>query len=296
MRVFLVDGTYELFRHFFGAPPHENSQGRQVGAARAVLSSMLGLMEDARAEGPVHLGVATDHVIESFRNQMWPGYKTGAGVDPALLSQFGLLEDVLAAAGILVWPMVDLEADDALASAAAVADGDPQVDQVAICTPDKDLGQCVRGGRVVQVDRRKRAVIDEDGVRAKFGVSPESIPDWLALVGDSADGFPGLPGWGAKTSAAVLARYGHLEAIPDAPGQWDVAGVRGAPTLAATLAGSRDQAMLFRDLATLRAEPKVIGSVAELRWAGPTAGYAQMCQTVLDQPGLIGRAERLAGA
>jgi 5'-3' exonuclease len=295
VRVFLVDGTYELFRHFFGAPPHTNSEGREVGAARAVLSSMLGLIEDARPQGPVHLGVATDHVIESFRNRMWPGYKTGAGVDPVLMGQFGLLEEVLGSAGILVWPMVDLEADDAMASAAAVADADPAVDQVAICTPDKDLGQCVKGGRVVQVDRRKRVVTDEDGVRAKFGVGPASIPDWLALVGDSADGFPGLPGWGAKTSATVLARYGHLEDIPDAPGQWDV-GVRGAANLAATLAASRDQALLFRDLATLRTEPPVIGSVAELLWPGPTAGFAALCERVLDQPSLIGRAERLASA
>lgn len=289
IRVFLVDGTYELFRHFFGAPSHVNSAGLEVAAARGVVSSVVGLMED----GATHVGVATDHVIESFRNDMWPGYKTGAGVDPLLLGQFGLVEEALASLGVVVWPMVELEADDALASAAAVAAADPGVAQVAICTPDKDLGQCVRGGRVVQVDRRKKVVIDEDGVRAKFGVDPESIPDWLALVGDSADGFPGLSGWGAKTAAAVLAVYGHLEAIPDAPGKWDVP-VRGAATLAATLAGSRDLAMLFRDLATLRTEPPAMSSAAELRWNGPAPEFAALCTKVLDAPGVLRRAEALA--
>ena len=288
-RVFLVDGTYELFRHFYGAPSHVNSSGLEVAATRSVVSSLFGLME----EGARYVGVATDHVIESFRNDMWPGYKTGAGVDPALMGQFGLLEDVLAAAGFVVWPMVELEADDALASASAVAAADPEVVQVAICTPDKDLGQCVVDGRVVQIDRRKRTVIDEEGVRAKFGVGPESIPDWLALVGDSADGFPGLPGWGAKTAAAVLARYGHLEAIPDAPGQWDVP-IRGAATLAATLGSSRELAMLFRDLATLRREPPVVSSVGVLRWAGPRPEFAGLCEKVLDSPALIRRGERLA--
>ncbi len=289
IRVFLVDGTYELFRHFFGVPSHVNRDGFEVAAARGVVTSMIGLME----EGAQYVGVATDHVIESFRNGMWDGYKTGAGVDPTLLSQFGLLEDALSALGLTVWPMVELEADDALASAAAVAAADGSVRQVAICTPDKDLGQCVDGGRVVQLDRRKRLVFDEDGVRAKYGIGPESIPDWLALVGDSADGFPGLPGFGAKTAAAVLARYGHLEDIPDAPGQWDVA-VRGVPALAATLASSRDLAMLFRDLATLRREPPVIEAVEELRWSGPGPEFRILCQDVFDQPGLVRRAEKLA--
>lgn len=289
MRVFLVDGTYELFRHFFGAPSHVNSSGLEVAATRGVLASLLGLVE----EGATHVGVATDHVIESFRNEMWPGYKTGAGVDPTLLGQFTLLEEALEAMGMVVWPMVDLEADDALASAAAVASDDPEVEQVAICTPDKDLGQCVRDGRVVQVDRRKRVVIDEDGVRAKFGVGPESIPDYLALVGDSADGFPGLPGWGPKSAAAVLARYLHLEAIPDAGREWDVS-VRGGPTLAATLAASRDLAMLFRDIATLRREPAVMASVAQLKWSGPSAEFGELCRHVLDAPGLVAKAERLA--
>jgi 5'-3' exonuclease len=289
MRVWLVDGTYELFRHFFGAPSHVNSSGQEVAAVRGVVASVIGLMED----GARYVGVATDHVIESFRNDMWPGYKTGAGVDPTLLGQFGLLEDALGALGVAVWPMVELEADDALASAAAVAAADRDVAQVAICTPDKDLGQCVEDGRVVQVDRRKKVVIDEDGVRAKFGVGPASIPDWLALVGDSADGFPGLPGWGAKTAAAVLASYGHIEAIPEAPGQWDVP-VRGAAALAATLSTSMDLAMLFRDLATLRREPAVVASVAELRWAGPAPEFTGLCEKVLDGPGLIRRATGLA--
>ena len=289
MRVFLIDGTYELFRHFFGAPPHVNSSGVEVGATRAVLGSLVGLME----EGASHIGVATDHVIESFRNQMWPGYKTGAGVDPALLGQFTLLEDALASLGMVVWPMVELEADDALASAAAVAAGRPDVDQVAICTPDKDLAQCVQGGRVVQVDRRKRVVIDEEGVKAKFGVAPESIPDYLALVGDSADGFPGLSGWGAKSAAAVLDRYRHLEEIPASAGQWDVS-VRSAPALAATLAGSMDLALLFRDLATLRREPPAMASVDDLRWTGPTPEFSELCERTLDSPRLAERAERLA--
>ena len=304
-----MDGTYELFRHFYGAPSHVNGAGREVAAVRGVVSSMLSLIKDSLTGtgtgtgtgdtgdgrgGPAYLGVATDHVIESFRNDMWPGYKTGAGVDPLLMGQFGLLEDALGALGVKVWAMVELEADDALASAAAVASADASVRQVVICTPDKDLGQCVQDGRVVQLDRRRRAVVDEAAVREKFGVEPASIPDWLALVGDSADGFPGLPGWGAKTTAAVLRRYGHLELIPDAPGQWDVA-VRGAANLAATLAGSRELAMLFRDLATLRTQPPAMASVEELRWAGPTPRFAELCEKVLDAPGLARTAERLAG-
>ncbi len=290
MKVHLVDGTYELFRHFFGAPPHTNREGREIAAARGVLYTVLQMLE----EGATHVGVATDHVIESFRNSMWDGYKTGAGVDPVLMGQFGLLEEALVAMGVTVWPMVDQEADDGLASAAAVAAADPAVEQVVICTPDKDLGQCVDGTRVVQLDRRRNTLIDEDGVRAKFGVSPASIPDYLALVGDSADGFPGLPGWGAKSSAAVLARYGHLEDIPDAPGQWDVA-IRNVGTLAATLRAQRDLAYLFRDLATLRTEPAVIDTVEELRWTGPQDGFAEFCSGVLDTPALASRAGRLAG-
>ena len=289
IRVFLVDGTYELFRHFFGAPSHVNSSGQDVAATRGVLSSVLALIE----EGATHIGVATDHVIESFRNDMWPGYKTSAGVDPALLAQFGLLEEALASMGVVVWPMVDLEADDALASATSVSSVDPDVDQVVICTPDKDLGQCVSDGRVVQLDRRRNLVIDEDAVKAKFGVGPASIPDFLALVGDSADGFPGLSGWGAKSAAAVLARYGHLENVPDAAAEWKVP-VRGAGTLAATLAAQRDLAYLFRDLATLRTEPPVVGSVGELRWTGPQSGFEEIARDVLDSPGLVERARRMA--
>jgi 5'-3' exonuclease len=290
VKVHLVDGTYELFRHFFGAPPHVNRAGQEVAATRGVLYTVVQLLED----GATHVGVATDHVIESFRNDMWPGYKTSAGVDPLLLGQFGLLEEALDALGVKVWAMVELEADDALASAAAVAAASGEVDQVVIWTPDKDLGQCVVDGRVVQVDRRKRAVLDEEAVRAKFGVAPESIPDYLALVGDSADGFPGLPGWGAKSASAVLARYVHLEAIPDAAGQWDVP-IRGAGTLAATLSGQRDLAFLFRDLATLRITPPAMGAVEELRWEGPREGFEQMCLSVLDAPALATRAGVVAG-
>ncbi|HEX6391941.1 MAG TPA: 5'-3' exonuclease H3TH domain-containing protein [Acidimicrobiales bacterium] len=288
IRVFLVDGTYELFRHFFGAPTHVNARGEDVAATRGVLSSVLSLIE----EGATHVGVATDHVIESFRNDLWPGYKTSEGVDPVLLAQFGLLEEALTATGFVVWPMVDLEADDALASAAAVSSRDNAVEQVVICTPDKDLGQCVSDGRVVQLDRRRGMVIDEEGVRAKFGVGPASIPDYLALVGDSADGFPGLAGWGAKSAAAVLARYRHLEEIPDSATDWKVS-VRGGGTLASTLAAQRDLAYLFRDLATLRTDPAVLGSPEDLRWAGPTPAFEELAANVLDSPGLIERVRRL---
>ena len=243
MKVHLVDGTYELFRHFFGAPPHRNEAGQEVAAVRGVLGSVLQLLE----EGATHVGVATDHVIESFRNDMWAGYKTGDGVDPDLKSQFWPLEDALAALGVFVWPMVELEADDALASAAAVAGDDARVDQVVICTPDKDLGQCVRERHVVQLDRRKNLLIDESGVVAKFGIPPASIPDYLALVGDSADGFPGLSGWGAKSAATLLARWGHIEDIPPGAGDWDVT-VRGAAKLAVTLQNDFDRALLFLSL------------------------------------------------
>ncbi|MDP9073215.1 MAG: flap endonuclease [Actinomycetota bacterium] len=287
-RVFLVDGTYELFRHYFGVPSHRTAEGSEVAATRAVLGSVLGLIE----EGVTHLGVATDHVIESFRNKMWPGYKSSAGIAPDLLGQFGLLEVTLGALGIPVWAMVQLEADDALASAAAVAADDPAVDQVVICTPDKDLGQCVRGARVVQLDRRKRVVFDEAGVTAKFGVPPVSIPDYLALVGDSSDGYPGLPGWGPKSSALVLTRYGTIEHIPDSGAEWEVS-VRGGPVLAATLAGHREEAMLFKDLATLRIDRSLLASVDDLRWRGPTDGFESVCARI-DADNLARRAERLA--
>jgi 5'-3' exonuclease len=264
----LVDGTYELFRHFFAVPSHRDSSGAEVGAVRGVVGSILSLLE----EGATHVGVATDHVIESFRNDLWPGYKTGAGVDPELLSQFPLLEEALEALGVTVWAMVEFEADDALASAAATAEADPRVERVVICTPDKDLAQCVEDPRVVQLDRRHGRLVDEAAVEEKFGVRPASIPDWLALVGDSADGFPGLPGWGAKSAAGVLARYEHLEAIPPDAASWDVT-VRGAAKLAATLAERRDAAELFRDLATLRRDCAV-GTVDEWRWSGPAPEFA----------------------
>lgn len=284
----LIDGTYELFRQFFGQPSHRTQAGEEVAAIRGVLSSTLGLL----AEGATHLGVATDHVIESFRNELWPGYKTSAGVPDELLSQFGPLEEALSAMGVTVWPMVELEADDAMASAVAVAAPDPEVSQVIICTPDKDLGQCVAGSRVVQLDRRRGAVIDEEAIRDRYGVGPASIPDWLALVGDSADGFPGLPGWGSKSASAVLGRFGHLEAIPADPRAWGVS-VRGSQGLAATLVERRSDALLFRRLATLVVERSLLGSVDELRWRGPTPSFPAIGKG-LDAPNLASSAQQLA--
>ncbi len=288
MKVHLVDGTYELFRHFFGAPPHRNTEGREVAAARGVVSSVLQLL----ADGATHVGVATDHVIESFRNDLWPGYKTGEGVDPDLWSQAWPLEEALRALGVVVWPMTDVEADDGLASAAAVAADDPAVEQVLICTPDKDLGQCVRGHRVVQLDRRKDALVDEEGVVAKFGVGPASIPDYLALVGDSADGFPGLPGWGAKSASTVLARWTHIEDVPPDAGDWGVS-VRGAAKLAATLRDQQEEVLLFKELATLRIDRSLLQRVDDLRWRGPTAAFGAVCAE-LDAPTLARRAEAVA--
>ncbi len=288
VKVHLVDGTYELFRHFFAIPSHVTAAGEEVAATRGVLGSMLALLGDA-----THVGVATDHVIESWRNDRWPGYKTSAGVAPALSAQFPLLEEALEAMGIVVWPMVDWEADDALASAAKVAAVDATVDQVIICTPDKDLGQCVTGTRVVQLDRRRRQILDEDGIRAKFGVAPGSIPDYLALVGDSADGFPGLPGWGAKTAATVLARFGTIERVPARGSDWRL-DVRNAGKLAMTLVDQRALAFLFKELATLITDPPVMAGVEPLRWSGPTSGFARVCRR-LDAPELLERAELLAG-
>ena len=266
MVVHLVDGTYELFRHFYAMPSAKNAAGEEVAAVRGVMHSIRGLVQ----EGATHIGVATDHVIESFRNHLYAGYKTGEGIAPDLWAQFPLLEEGLEAWGLKVWPMVEFEADDALAAAAVKAADDPRVEQVIICTPDKDLAQCVHGTRIVQRDRVRRVTRDEAGVVAKFGVPPASIPDYLALVGDSADGFPGLPGWGAKSAAKVLARWGHLDRIPADPRAWDV-DVRGAGALAATLAAQRADAMLFRELATLRLDVPVFASIDELRWQGPTA-------------------------
>ena len=292
MYVHLIDGTYELFRHHFGAPSYRNDSGMEVGAVRGVVFSVLGMFRD----GATHVAVATDHVIESFRNDMWPGYKTGEGIEPELLAQFPVLEEALAALGVTVWPMVEHEADDGLASGAAMAAADERVVEVRICTPDKDLAQCVdagRGGRVVQVDRRRGLRWDADGVRDKFGVEPESIPDYLALVGDSADGFPGLRGWGAKSAATVLAHYVHLEEIPDEPWKWAVK-VRSRDRLAATLREEREAAELFRELATLVRDAPVSGSVDELRWRGPAPELAAMAER-LKAPGLVQQAERLAG-
>ena len=271
MDVYLVDGTYELFRHYYALPSAQDSDGREVAAVRGVLASVLGMMKG----GATHIAVATDHVIESFRNGLWPGYKTDEGIEPDLLAQFPLLEEVLAAAGIVVWPMVEFEADDALAAAAIAAARDARVEQAIICTPDKDLAQCVRGTRIVQLNRRTRVTIDEAGVIQKYGVSPASIPDYLALVGDAADGYPGLRGWGAKSSAVVLSKFAHLESIPTDWREWRVT-VANASALADTLSCEQDRALLFRMLATLRTDIALFDDVDELRWNGPTPTFADL--------------------
>ena len=271
MEIYLVDGTYELFRHYYALPSARDGDGSEVAAVRGVLASLLGMMK----AGATHVGVATDHVIESFRNSLWTGYKTSEGVEPDLLAQFPLLEEVLVAAGFVVWPMVEFEADDALAAAAVVSARDPRVERVIICTPDKDLAQCVQGTRIVQLNRRTQTYIDETGVGKKFGVPPSSIPDYLALVGDSADGYPGLKGWGAKSSAAVLAKFFHIESIPADSRDWKV-NVAGAKTLADTLTREREQALLFRTLATLRTDIPLFANVDELHWRGPTPAFAAL--------------------
>jgi 5'-3' exonuclease len=286
MRVHLVDGTYELFRQHFGSASRHGDSG-PFAAAAGVVASTLALVQD----GATHVGVASDHTIESFRNDLWAGYKTSAGMEPAILQQIPVMERALVAAGFTVWPMIEYEADDALGAAAAVADRDERVEQVLIVTPDKDLGQCVRGDRVVQFDRRNREILDADGVRAKFGIGPESIADYLGLVGDTADGFPGLPGWGAKSASAVLARYGHIEDIPAAAGQWDVAGLRGAAKLSATLQAQLADALLFREIATVVTDIDV-GSVDDWRWRGPTDELAEIAAEI-GAPGLVATAERL---
>jgi len=268
MLVYLIDGTYELFRHYYALPSARGQQGNEVAAVRGVLSSLLRMMQD----GATHIAVATDHVIESFRNGLWRGYKTSDGIAPNLLAQFPLLEEVLTAAGIVVWPMIEFEADDALAAAAALASHDDRVERVIICTPDKDLAQCVRGTHVVQLNRRTRVTLDEAGVIRKFGVAPASIPDYLALVGDSADGYPGLPGWGPKSTAAVLARYLHLESIPSDWNEWNV-DVASASSLAATLRREHDFAFLFRTLATLRTDIPLFENVDQLEWKGPAPQF-----------------------
>ena len=288
MNVFLVDGTYELFRHFYAVPRTTSVDGIEIGAVRGVVGSLLGLLE----EEVTHIGVATDHVVESFRNELWPGYKSSEGLDPDVLGQFEPLEDALEALGLVVWKTVRYEADDALASAAVRAAADERVEQVFVCTPDKDLAQMVDGSRIVQFDRRSGAVRDEDGVREKFGIGPRSIPDYLALMGDSADGFPGVRGWGAKSAATVLARYLRLEDIPDDASTWDVR-VRGAARLAEALAGAREEAALFRDLATLRTALPVFGEVDELCWKGPEPRFFDVCAR-FNAPGYYRRAQATA--
>jgi len=291
MIVHLIDGTFELFRYFLSpAAAFDRGTPEELRAVRGVVGSILGMLEG----GATHIGVATDHVIESFRNALWPDYKTGEGMDPLLYSQFEPLEDALSALGVRVWPMVEFEADDALAAAADMAAADPRVEQVIVCTPDKDLAQCVRGNRVVQLDRRTRELRNEPAVQQKYGVLPESIPDWLALVGDSADGYPGLPGWGAKSAAVVLARYRHLEHIPALAMKWDVP-VHGALRLATTLTEQAERARLFRELATLRPDAPIGTDVDALRWTGPRDDFASWSER-LGTPALHGRATALAAA
>jgi len=269
--VYLVDGTYELFRHYYALPSAKDDDGREIAAVRGVLSSVVGMIRG----GATHIAVATDHVIESFRNALWAGYKTSEGVEPDLLAQFPLLESVLSAAGIVVWPMVEFEADDALAAAAVLADRDRRVTRVLLCTPDKDLAQSVRGTRIVQLNRRTRVTMDEAGVVHKFGVSPQSMPDYLALVGDSADGYPGLRGWGPKSSAAVLRKFRHLESIPANWREWHV-NVTNAGALADILGQEHDRALLFRTLATLRTDLSLFGDVEQLRWNGPKPEFDEI--------------------
>jgi 5'-3' exonuclease len=271
MDIYLIDGTYELFRHYYALPSARDKEGREVAAVRGVLASVLSMIK----QGATHIAVATDHVIESFRNELWLGYKTGEGIEPDLLAQFPLLEEVLSAAGVVVWPMVEFEADDALASAATAAAADKHVDHVIICTPDKDLAQCVRGSRTVQLNRRTRVTFDEAAIVQKFGVSPASIPDYLALVGDTADGYPGLPGWGAKSSAAVLAKFLHLESIPQDCREWRV-NAANASALAKTLCCEWDHAVLFRKLATLRTDIKLFEDLDQLRWTGATPAFDEL--------------------
>ena len=289
MKVHLVDGTYELFRHYFGAPSHITSEGHEVGATRAVLASMLSLLE----QGATHIGIATDHTITSFRNDLYDGYKDGSDIDPVISGQFHMLEDLLEAAGFIIFPMVEYEADDALASGAKRSMMDERVDQVVICTPDKDLGQCLTSDhKIVQYDRRKKLLMNYESIIEKFGIPPESIPDYLGLMGDTADGFPGLPGWGAKSSANVLAFNNHIEQIPDDSEKWEVS-VRGAQKLAETLKENRSLALLFREIATLRYDAPTFGSIDELQWEGPGSDFIQIAER-LDATRLIERAEQLS--
>jgi 5'-3' exonuclease len=287
MQVHLIDGTYELFRQHFGQVARHGDAG-PFDAAAGVVASTLQIV----AEGGTHVGVASDHIIESFRNDLWPGYKTSEGMPPELLTQIPVMEEALEAAGFTVWPMIEHEADDALGAAAAVADADSRVEQVLIITPDKDLGQCVRGTRVVQYDRRKRELVDREGVIAKFGVPPESIADYLALVGDSADGYPGLPGWGAKSASAVLAKFGSIDAIPPSSGDWGLGGLRGSEKLAVTLRDNLALALLFRRIATIELDVEV-GDVDSWQWNGPRPDFVEVA-TRIGAPGLVDRAVSLA--
>jgi 5'-3' exonuclease len=283
MDVHLIDGTYELFRHFFAVPAAADVNGQEVGAVRGVLTSVFSMIQ----QGATHIGVATDHVVESFRNDLYPGYKTSEGVPRELLSQFPVLEEALEAMGVVIWPMVYFEADDALASAAAKAAKDDRVSQVLICTPDKDLSQCVVGTRVVQLDRRRDILRDEVGVAAKFGVKPQSIPDYLAVVGDNADGFPGLSGWGIKAAALTLSKYPHLEEIPKDWREWDPS-IKKARSLSESLLTGWNDALLFRTLATLRLDVPVFDTVEDLRWKGPRPEFEEHCRT-MKLPDLFGR-------
>ncbi len=275
MKVHLIDGTYELFRHFYAVPSSRNDRGQEIGAVRGVLLSVFSMIES----GATHIGVATDHVVESFRNEIYPGYKTSEGVPQELLSQFPILEGALEAMGVVVWPMTYFEADDALAAAAAKSAAEDRVEQVLICTPDKDLAQCVVGKRVVQVDRRRNIVRDESAIEEKFGVKPESIPDYLAVTGDSADGYPGIAGWGAKAASLALSKYGHLEKIPKDWHAWDPT-IRRARPLADALFGDWENALLYRTLATLRLDVPVFDSVDDLRWKGPRGNFDQCCEAL----------------
>ncbi len=288
MQLHVVDGTYELFRHFFAVPRASDVNGREVGGVRGVLASVLSMLE----RGVTHIGVATDHVVESFRNDLYDGYKTSEGVPPELLSQFPILEESLEAMGVTVWPMVYYEADDALASAAAKASRDDRVSRVFICTPDKDLSQCVVGTRVVQLDRRRNIVRDEAAVVAKFGVAPQSIPDYLAVVGDSADGFPGVAGWGSKAAATTLSRYRHLEEIPKDWRKWHPSIPR-ARSLSEALLNSWTDALLFRTLATLRIDVPVFDRVEDLRWQGPRLDFDRFSDR-MKSPDLLRRATLVA--
>jgi 5'-3' exonuclease len=285
MKVHLIDGTYELFRAWFGAPDAKSPDGHEVGATRGFLRSIAAMLRD---EGVTHLGCAFDQTVESFRNDLFDGYKTGEGLEPELLDQFPLVERASRALGIVTWPMIEFEADDAIASASAKFRDLPEVERVILCSPDKDLFQCVRNRDVVTLDRRRRLVLDENGVREKFGVGPASIPDYLALVGDPADGIPGIPRWGAKSASVVLAKFGHIDAIPDDPEQWGLK-VRGAARLAHNLAERRDEAALYRQLATLRVDVPIPESLEDLRWRGPDRLALQALCEELGETALLSR-------